>query len=121
MIPKDFEKSTLLQSKQMFIEASHASTCRPRGPDGEMIERTYDFVIASRSLRRKITKMEVVEDFESRPHKASLFVAERDKEIQEWREQQILEASPGFSGGRLPGRSKAEKGRAEEARKTTEK
>ena len=28
----------------------------------------------------KISKMEVVEDFESRPHKALSFVIERDKE-----------------------------------------
>ena len=40
------------------------------------------------ALKEKITQMEVVEDFESRPHKAVSFVAEREKkEIQEWNEQ----------------------------------
>ena len=41
-----------------------------KGPKGERIERTYDYVIASQSLKGKITKMDLMEDFESRPHKA---------------------------------------------------
>ena len=52
---------------------------RPRGPIGELIERTYDYVIASRSLQGKITMMRVVEDVESRPHKAVSFEVERDR------------------------------------------
>ena len=44
--------------------------------------------------------MGLVEDFESRPHKAVSFV-ERDKEVQEWKEQEKPEAPPGFSGGKL--------------------
>ena len=61
MSPKDFEKSLWFQSKQMFTEAlTAASTCRSRGPNGELIERTKNYVIASRCLRGKI--MEVVED-----------------------------------------------------------
>ena len=32
-----------------------------------MIERTYDYVIASRSFQGEIRNMEVVADFESRP------------------------------------------------------
>ena len=51
-----------------------------------------------------------VEDFESRPHKAMPFVVTREKEIQEWNEQKLL---PGYSGGKLPGRSTKEKGRDE--------
>ena len=49
--------------------------------------------------------MEVVEDFESRPHKADSFVVERGKEIQKWNEQKLPKVPPGNSGGRLPGRS----------------
>ena len=49
--------------------------------------------------------MKVVEDFESRPHKAMSFVVEREKEIQEWTEQKLPKALLGYSGGRLPGRS----------------
>ena len=56
----------------------------------------------SNSLRGKITQMEAVEDFESRPHKAVSFVVERDKEVQEWSEQMMPTALPGYSGGRLP-------------------
>ena len=53
----------------MFIKApKEVSTCRANAPNGELIERTYDHVTSSRSLKGKITKMEVVEDFESRPH-----------------------------------------------------
>ena len=47
---------------------------RPRAgqkvPKREWIERTDDYVIASGSLKGKISQMEVVDDFESRPHKA---------------------------------------------------
>ena len=37
----------------------------------------------------KDSQMEVVEDFESRTHKAVSFVVERDKEVQEWNEQKM--------------------------------
>ena len=54
----------------MIIEAlgEGVSTSRSKGPNGEFIERTYDYVIASHCLQGKIKNMEVVEDFESRPH-----------------------------------------------------
>ena len=58
--------------------------------------------------------MKVVEDFESRPHKAVSFVVEREKEMQEWSEQTMPKVLPGYcSGGRLPGRSTKERGREE--------
>ena len=41
-------------------------------------KKTYDDVIACSSFRGTISQMEVVEDFESRPHKAVSFVVERD-------------------------------------------
>ena len=52
--------------------------------------------------------MEVVEDFESRPHKAVSFVVRRQKEIKEWNDQKLPKVLPGNSGGRLPGRSTKE-------------
>ena len=52
--------------------------------------------------------MEVVEDFQSRPHKAVSFVVERDMEVQEWNEQKTPKALPGYSGGRLPRRNTLE-------------
>ena len=55
-----------------------------KGPKGEVIERTYDYVIACHSLTGNVSQMKVVEDFESRPHKAVSFVVERDKEMEEW-------------------------------------
>ena len=53
--------------------------------------------------------MEVVEDFESRPHKAVPFVVDREKEMQEWYEQKLPKVLPGYSGARLSGKSTKEK------------
>ena len=57
--------------------------------------------------------MKVIEDFESRPHRAVTFGVERGKERQEWNEQKLPKALLGYSGGRIPGRSTEEKGREE--------
>ena len=75
------------QSKHMSIKApaEEVSTCRSRGPKCELIEKTYDYVIASRGLWGKITKMEVVGDFDSGPRKAVFIVEQRDKEFLDWR------------------------------------
>ena len=83
------------QSRHVCIKGV-VSTCRAKSSNGEMIERTYDYVVACRSLKERITHMEVVEDFESRPHQAITFVVEGEKEIQEWREQHMLKDLPGF-------------------------
>ena len=48
----------------------------------------------------KISQMKVVEDSESRPHKAVSFVVERGKEMQEWNEQKLSKVLPVHSGGR---------------------
>ena len=82
-------------------------------PEDVWIERTYDYVVASGSLKGNILQMEVVEDFESRPHKAVFFVVRREKEIKQWSEQKLPKVLPGFSEGRFPGRSTKEKGREE--------
>ena len=59
--------------------------------------------------------MRVMEDFESRPHKAVSFVADRKKkEIQEWNQQKMPQTLPGHGGGRLPGRSTLERDREKE-------
>ena len=58
--------------------------------------------------------MRVIEEFESRPHKAVTFIVERGKERKEWNEQELPKSLRGHKGGRLPGRSKEEKGREEE-------
>ena len=77
------------------------------------LRRFNDYVIVCNSLKVKISQMEVVEDFESRPHKSVPFVIERGKEMQEWNEHKLPKVPPGYSGGRLPGRSTKEKGRVE--------
>ena len=43
------------------------------------LRRFYDYVIACDSFKGKISQMKVVEDFESRPHKAVSLVVEREK------------------------------------------
>ena len=65
------------------------------------------------SPKGRISDMKLIEDFESRPHKAVTFAVERGKERQEWNVQTLSKALPGYSGGRLPGRSAEEKGRDE--------
>ena len=64
----------------VFTEAPEEgiSTCRSKGSKGDWIERTCDFVMAKRSLQGQIKNMEVVEDFELKPHKAVAFLVERD-------------------------------------------
>ena len=94
-----------------MVAPKEASTCRSKGPKGEWIERTFDYLVACQGSRGKISQMKVVEDFESRPHKAVSFVVEREKEMQEWNEQKLPKVLSCYSGGRLPGRSTREKGR----------
>ena len=42
-------------------------------PEWELAERAYDYGIVSEDLLGKIKNVDVVEDFESRPHKAVTF------------------------------------------------
>ena len=58
MCQEDFEKSFLFEREQMHVVVpKEAST------NDEWIERIYDCVIASGSLKGKILQTEVVEDF----------------------------------------------------------
>ena len=82
------------------------------------MEKVFDYVIACTNLKGKISDMKVIEDFESRPHKAVAFVVERGKERQEWNEQQLPKALPGFSGGRLR-QEGAQKRKAEKKERKT--
>ena len=70
-------------------------------------------VIACNSLKEKNFSHEGDRRL-PRPHKAVTFVVERGKERQEWNEQILPKALPGYSGGRLPGKSTEEKGRDKE-------
>ena len=75
MDPEDFKKSSWYKCRCMLIEApgEGISTCRSRSLNGELIERTYDYVIACHSLQENIKNMELREDFESRPHRTAIF------------------------------------------------
>ena len=55
------------------VAPKEASTCRAKGSKGEWIERANDHVIASGSLKGKISQMEVVEVFLSRDTVSSVF------------------------------------------------
>ena len=110
MNPEDSEKSLWFRKDQMHVIAPEGvSTCRSKNAKGEWVEKVYDDVIACNSFKGKISKMKVIEDFESWPHKAVTFVVERGEERQEWREQRMPKVLPGYSGGRLTGRSTEEK------------
>ena len=65
------------------VAPREASTRRSKVPKGEWVERTCDYVIASGSLKGCMLQMEVVEDFESRPHQEVSFLVERGKKIQD--------------------------------------
>ena len=80
---------------------------------GEVEAKVDDYVIACSSLKGISSNLKVIEDLESRPHKAVTFLVELGKERQEWNEQKMPKALPGYSGGRLPERSTEEKGREE--------
>ena len=88
-----------------------SSLRRQEGPNGETIGRTCDYVIVSQSLQGTPGTWKWWKTYESRPHKAVTFLVERDKEFQELRELKMPEALPGFSGGKLLGRRKAEGGK----------
>ena len=111
---ENFTKSLWCQSRHMCSKAPTVgiSTCRGNVPNGEMIERRYGYVIASRSLKGEIKQMQVPENFASRLHKAITFVVAREKENQEWRDQNGPK-NLGLSGGYQEGgrRKKAEKWR----------
>ena len=65
------------------------------------------------SLRRKDLTDGGGGRFESRPHKAISSVVKGETEMKEWNEQKMPKVLPGYSGGRLLGRSTKEKGREE--------
>ena len=46
---------------------------------GEQVEKVHDNVKACSSLKGRISDMQVIEDFKSRPHKAITFVVQRGK------------------------------------------
>ena len=73
-----------------------------QGPNGELLERTYGYVIAIRSLQGNIKDMKVLQEFESRPYKPIAFQVERDREVQVVRKIGTPEALP-----RLQRRKKA--------------
>ena len=93
--------------------AEGVSTYPSACPIGEQIERTYDCVIATKTLQGKIWNMEVVKDFESRMHKAVTFQVDRDKDLQEVRVVNLSETLSGFRGGQMPGASKVAGGEEE--------
>ena len=81
MCPEDFKKSLWYEKSQKKVVAlEKASTCRSKGSNGEWIEKVCDYVVACDSIQGRITQIEVVGDFECRPHKAVSFVVERGKE-----------------------------------------
>ena len=105
MSPVEFQKKLWSPRNRMHVVAPEkASTSRSKSAKGEWIAKVYDC-----GLKGDISQMKVVEDFESRPHKAVSCMVEREKVVQVWNEQKMPKALPGKSGGKLPGGSTKEK------------
>ena len=56
------------------VAPEKASTCRPKSMKGERVEKVYDYVFACNSLKEKVSQ-----NFESRPHKSSVFLWWKEK------------------------------------------
>ena len=111
MSPEDSVKSLWFRKDQMHVIAPEGvSTCRSKNVKGYWVEKVYDYVIACSSPEGKNSDMQVIEDFESRPHNAVIFVKEERKGRNGTSKIQP-EALPGHSGGRLPEARKRKAGR----------
>ena len=102
MCPEDFERKSLVPigadacggpERSIYVQVE-----RPKKMSGS--KETVDCVIACNSLRGTISQVEVVEDFESRPHKAVSFVVVRREEMKEWNEQKLPKVLRGKRGRR---------------------
>ena len=85
------------------VPAADVSTCRSKGEDGigsgkNVFERIYDYVVACKSLRSKIRRVELFEHCDSRPQKPVRFEVRCKTAPQQVR---ILKV-PGVSGGKTP-------------------
>ena len=114
MSPVDFEKSLWFQRNRMHVVAPvKASTCRSKGTKGGWIGKVHDYVIACKGPNGKSPRCRWWKtSSRGRTKQCPLWLKEK-KEMQEWNEQKLPKVLPGYSGGRLPGRSTKEKGREE--------
>ena len=71
MKPETFAQGKWFSERTMIIRvaAADVSTCRSKGPDGVEVQRMYDYVVACNDFWVKLRKVEVVDDYDSRPHK----------------------------------------------------
>ena len=64
MSPVDFEQRLWFQwSRMQVVAPEKVSTCRSEGAKGDWIEKVHDYVVACNSLKGKMSKMKVVEEF----------------------------------------------------------
>ena len=81
MFPVDFERSLWFQKNRMHVVAPEkASTCRSKGTKVERMEKVLRLRHCVSQPQEEKSLVKVVEDFESRLHKAVSSVVERDKE-----------------------------------------
>ena len=55
------------------------SKCRSKSAKGEWVEKENDYVKTCSSLKGRISNMQVIEKFESRPHKTVTFVVKEER------------------------------------------
>ena len=83
------------------VPAADVPTCRSKGPDGAEVERMCDKVMARKGPKANIRKVEVIEDYHSRPHKLVRFEVRCKKEPQEVRILKVPMPLPGVTGGKV--------------------
>ena len=72
--------SNIFRKEQTYVMTPEGvSACRSRSAEGELVADVYDYVKTCSSLKGIISDIQVIEDFESRPHKAVTFAVQRGK------------------------------------------
>ena len=96
--PGTFIQGKWSKERTMIIRvpAADASTCRSKGPDGVEVERMCDYVVACRGGKTTNREGEVVEDFDSRPHKLVRFEVRCKNEPQKVMEFKLPTQLPGL-------------------------
>ena len=83
----------------MRVPVAGVSACKSKGPDGVQMERMKNYVVACKCLKSNNRKVDVVEDFYSRPHKPVKFEVRCKKETQQVRVLKIPKQVPDYHSG----------------------
>ena len=104
MEPETFLQGKWCRERAMIIRdpAADFPTCRSKGAHEVQVERMFDSLVACRGLKAKLRKVEVLENYDSRPLTLVRFEVRCKKEQQESRILKVSTPPPGVSGGKVP-------------------